>query len=147
MQFAVMKKLPIALAAIILSAAFSARAALQRQTPGGYVLERDSEVRSTEPGPHSGGGRTTAYSFFTKAPGLKLIFRKRALHPGSAIGYHLQTEDEIYYVVSGRGTMTIDGKSFDVSAGDAILTRPGSSHGLKQVGAEDLLILINYEQK
>ncbi len=30
--------------------------------------------------------------------------------------------------------------------GDAILTRPGASHGLKQVGDEDLVILINYEQ-
>ena len=28
----------------------------------------------------------------------------------------------------------------------AVLTRPGSSHGLKQVGNDDLVILINYEQ-
>ena len=42
--------------------------------------------------------------------------------------------------------MTIDGNTFDVGAGDAILTRPGSSHGLKQVGSEDLVIMINYEQ-
>ena len=42
--------------------------------------------------------------------------------------------------------MTIDGKTFDVGPGDAILTRPGSSHGLKQVGSEDLVILINYLQ-
>lgn len=31
-------------------------------------------------------------------------------------------------------------------AGDAILTRPGSSHGLKQTGKEDLVIIINYIQ-
>ena len=43
--------------------------------------------------------------------------------------------------------MTIDGKSFEVGPGAAVLTRPGSSHGLKQTGAEDLVILINYEQK
>jgi mannose-6-phosphate isomerase-like protein (cupin superfamily) len=49
-------------------------------------------------------------------------------------------------VLSGRGRMTIDGKEFDVVPGDAVLTRPGSSHGLKQVGNEDLVILINYEQ-
>ncbi len=30
--------------------------------------------------------------------------------------------------------------------GTAVLTRPGSSHGLKQVGDEDLVILIDYEQ-
>jgi mannose-6-phosphate isomerase-like protein (cupin superfamily) len=42
--------------------------------------------------------------------------------------------------------MTIDGKSFEVRAGDAILTRPGSSHGLKQTGTDDLVIMINYER-
>ena len=110
------------------------------------VVERDTEVRATEPGPHDGGGQTIAYSFFKNAPDLKLVFRKRALKPGSAIGYHEQAEDEIYYVLSGRGVMTLNGKSFDVGAGDAILTRPGSSHGLKQAGADDLVILINYEQ-
>jgi mannose-6-phosphate isomerase-like protein (cupin superfamily) len=115
--------------------------------PGGYILERDSEVAVEEPGTHQGGGRTIGYSFFKTAPNLKLVFRKRALKPGSAIGYHQQKEDEIYYVLSGRGEMTIDGKSFSVSPGDAILTRPGSSHGLKQTGTEDLVIMINYEAR
>ena len=74
------------------------------------------------------------------------MFRKRAFHVGSGIGYHLQTEDEIYYVLSGKGEMTVDDKKFEVTPGTAVLTRPGSSHGLKQVGTEDLVILINYEQ-
>lgn len=49
-------------------------------------------------------------------------------------------------MLSGRGQMTLDGRTVDVGPGTAILTRPGSSHGLKQVGTEDLVILINYEQ-
>jgi mannose-6-phosphate isomerase-like protein (cupin superfamily) len=114
--------------------------------PGGYVLERDKEVAKNEPGTHNGGGETIGYSFFSKTPSLGLVFRKRAFKPGSAIGYHLQREDEIYYVLSGRGMMNVDGKEFEVGPGDAVLTRPGSSHGLKQVGKEDLVILINYEQ-
>ncbi len=117
-----------------------------KMAPGGYVLERDAQVARQEPGTHNGGGQTTGYSFFSKTPKLGLVFRKRAFKPGSAIGYHLQTEDEIYYVLSGRGRMTVDGNAFDVVAGDAVLTRPGSSHGLKQVGNEELVILINYEQ-
>jgi mannose-6-phosphate isomerase-like protein (cupin superfamily) len=118
----------------------------QKPAPGGYVLERDSEIAVTEPGTHNGGGQTVGYSFFKKVPKLALVFRKRALKPGSGIGYHEQKEDEIYYVLSGHGTMTIDDKPFTVGPGDAILTRPGSSHGLKQTGAEDLVIMINYEQ-
>jgi mannose-6-phosphate isomerase-like protein (cupin superfamily) len=118
----------------------------QKPTPGGYVLERDSEIAANEPGTHNGGGQTVGYSFFKKVPKLALVFRKRALKPGSGIGYHEQKEDEIYYVLSGHGRMTIDDKPFDVGPGDAILTRPGSSHGLKQTGGEDLVIMINYEQ-
>jgi mannose-6-phosphate isomerase-like protein (cupin superfamily) len=41
--------------------------------------------------------------------------------------------------------MTLDGKPVEVGPGTAILTRPGSSHGLKQTGTEDLVIMINYE--
>lgn len=129
---------------ILVLVAFTVPAS-SRKAPGGYIVERDDEVAVKEPGTHKGGGETIGYSFFKKAPGLRLVFRKRALQPGSAIGYHLQNEDEIYYVLSGRGVMTIDGKSFEVGPGTAILTRPGSSHGLRQTGPDDLVIMINYE--
>jgi mannose-6-phosphate isomerase-like protein (cupin superfamily) len=114
--------------------------------PGGYIVQHDSEVAANEPGPHKGGGSTVGHSFFSKTPDLRLVFRKRVLEPGSGIGYHVQQEDEIYYVLSGRGVMTLDGKRVDVVPGTAILTRTGSSHGLEQTGAEDLVIIINYEQ-
>jgi mannose-6-phosphate isomerase-like protein (cupin superfamily) len=139
------KSYAVLLAALMFGAGWVGSAA-QKPAPGGYVLERDSEVAANEPGTHNGGGQTIGYSFFKKVPKLALVFRKRALKPGSGIGYHEQKEDEIYYVLSGHGTMTIDDKPFEVGPGDAILTRPGSSHGLKQKGAEDLVIMINYEQ-
>ncbi len=128
---------------VIVSLTMPARSQSSR---GGYVIEHDAEVQAAEPGPHEGGGQTVAYSFFKTTPNLKLVFRKRVLKPGAAIGYHEQKEDEIYYVLSGRGVMTIDGKAFDVTPGSAVLTRPGSSHGLKTSGASDLVILISYEQ-
>jgi mannose-6-phosphate isomerase-like protein (cupin superfamily) len=112
--------------------------------PGGSIIEYDSVVAAREPGPHAGGGETTAYPFFAHVEGLALIFRKRVLHAGSAIGYHRQTEDEIYYVLSGHGEMTLDGVPHEVGPGTAILTRTGSSHGLRQRGSDDLVILINY---
>lgn len=135
-------------AALVGPAAWFARAAQDpttHQASGGYVHERDAQVAKEEPGTHNGGGMTVGYSFFSKVPNLKLVFRKRALKPGSGIGYHEQKEDEIYYVLSGRGEMTMNGKKFEVGPGDAILTRPGASHGLKQIGPEDLVIMINYE--
>jgi mannose-6-phosphate isomerase-like protein (cupin superfamily) len=112
-----------------------------------YILEHERDIAKDEAGTHNGGGNTTGYSFFAKADGLKMTFRKRVLHPGSAIGYHLQKEDEIYYIISGTGEMKINGKTFPVKEGDAILTRPGSSHGLKQTGSSDLTIIIAYQNQ
>jgi mannose-6-phosphate isomerase-like protein (cupin superfamily) len=136
----------VMLSVLVFGCAWARASAVQAPAPKNSIIERDADVAKEEPGTHNGGGQTVGYSFFAKAPGLKLVFRKRALKPGSGIGYHEQKEDEIYYVISGRGMMTLDGKSFEVGPGTAILTRPGSSHGLKQIGTEDLVILINYEQ-
>jgi mannose-6-phosphate isomerase-like protein (cupin superfamily) len=35
----------------------------------------------------------------------------------------------------------------EIGPGTAVLTRPGSSHGLKQTGSEDLVVIIAYEVK
>ena len=110
------------------------------------LIEHDSTVARPQPGPHDGGGTTTAYSFFARAPNLHLVFRKRALHPGAAIGYHRQTEDEIYYILSGAGELTLNGDRSAVGPGTAILTRTGGSHGLRQVGSADLVLIIAYQQ-
>ena len=140
-----MKTITSILAGILIGAAAVAFA--QHAAKGGYIIERDAEVAKTEPGTHNGGGQTVGYSFFAKAPKMPFVFRKRAMKPGSGIGYHEQKEDEVYYVLSGKGVMTLDDKPVDVGPGTAILTRPGSSHGLKQVGNEDLVLLIAYEVK
>ncbi len=66
----------------------------------GFVLEHDAEVAKRGKGPHDGGGESTGYNFFDQAAGYKQVFRKRVLHPGAAIGYHLQKEDEVYYIAA-----------------------------------------------
>jgi mannose-6-phosphate isomerase-like protein (cupin superfamily) len=141
-----MRRLAYTLMSMLAGAALHA-AATQKPAPGGYLVEHDADVAVTEPGTHHGGGQTIGYSFFKTVPNLKLVFRKRALKPGSGIGLHQQDEDEIYYVLSGKGIMTLDGKTVDVTPGTAVLTRTGSSHSLKQTGDDDLVILINYQVK
>jgi mannose-6-phosphate isomerase-like protein (cupin superfamily) len=118
-----------------------------RQSQQGYILEHEQDLAKDQPPPHNGTGMSTAYSFFTKAPDLKLTFRKRVLKKGAAIGYHPQKDDEIYYVVSGTGMMRMNNDSFSVKSGDGVLTRPGNTHGLRQTGNEDLVIIINYLTK
>ncbi|MCW5579917.1 MAG: cupin domain-containing protein [Luteimonas sp.] len=112
-------------------------------SPSVVVQERDIAV--AQPGPHEGEGTTTAYPFFADATGFDLVFRKRALHPGASIGAHVNDKDEIYYVLSGRGELVLNGAAREVGPGDAVLTRSGDSHALRQVGDEDLVIFIVFD--
>jgi mannose-6-phosphate isomerase-like protein (cupin superfamily) len=54
--------------------------------------------------------------------------------------YHRLTE-EIYYIVQGAGTMTIDGHKREVAAGDAIAIPPGAVHQILNSGRELLSFL------
>ena len=144
-----MKRILIGFSLVLAFCSGAAIAISVAQTPGGagYLVQRDDEVAKNEPGPHDGGGPSTGYVFFEKAPDLKFSFRKRVLHKGAAIGYHLQKTDEVYYITGGQGVMTINGKPFDVKPGDAVLTRGGSSHGLVQKGVADLTIVITFQKE
>lgn len=113
-------------------------------SPSTVVNARD--IATPQPGPHGGAGRTTASPFFAEATGLPLVFRQRALHKGATIGDHVNDKDEIYYVLSGRGELMLNGDVRDVGPGDAILTRNGDRHGLRQSGDEDLVILIVFDE-
>ncbi|KQN38543.1 cupin [Pedobacter sp. Leaf41] len=140
-----MKNKVFILLTLLIAIAFGAKG--QSNDTSKYILQNDIEVAKKEPGTHKGGGETIGYNFFGDAKNLKTAFRKRILKPGSSIGYHLHKEDEIYYVISGNGTMQMNGKTFPIKPGDAILTRPGSSHGIKPNDDNDLTILIVYEKK
>ncbi|HSZ28535.1 MAG TPA: cupin domain-containing protein [Pseudonocardiaceae bacterium] len=59
--------------------------------------------------------------------------------PGGVSGEHLHTRtEEIYFILSGRGQITLDGRPYQVRAGDVILTSVGTRHGLRNTGTEGL---------
>ena len=126
------------------SAAVAAPSPVAQPMPSTSRVVQERELARTQPGPHGGPGETTAYPFFADAPGLAFVLRKRVLHKGAGIGLHLHDKDEIYYIVSGRGLYALDGKQYAVGPGHALLTRPGSTHALQQVGEEDLVVLLAY---
>ena len=62
---------------------------------------------------------------------------------GGASGEHLHTRTEqLDYIVSGSGVMTIGGQEHLVTAGDVILTGLGTRHGIRNVGAGELIWLV-----
>jgi quercetin dioxygenase-like cupin family protein len=133
------------LGALLITGALAASAPASGQRIDSYV-EREADIATPQPGPHSGEGSTTAYPFFEDAEGFDIVFRKRALHPGASIGEHSNDKDEIYYVLSGQGELMLDGEYREVGPGDAILTRSGSRHGLRQRGPTDLVILVVFRR-
>lgn len=113
--------------------------------PAGPVFIRyDEQVERDEAGPHEGGGHTTANRYFDEVPDPGLIFRRRALHDGAAIGVHALGHDEVYYVLSGRGELTVNELKAEVMPGAAIYLRLGAQVGLRQLGEDDLVIIIAY---
>jgi mannose-6-phosphate isomerase-like protein (cupin superfamily) len=141
-----MKTLLILFTFLIAMMALSSYNIVQFPMAEGYVFERDADIAKKGPSPHNGKGSSVGYAFFEKVSDYKFSFRKRVLHRGSSIGYHKQQEDEVYYIISGTGQMTINEELMAVKPGDAILTRTGSSHGLEQTGKEDLVVIITYEK-
>ena len=130
--------------AALVAAALAAQPGSPKAAPSPSLIENEATLAVRQPGPHAGGGDTTAFPFFSSAAEFKTAFRKRVLHAGSAIGYHRQEVDEIYYVLSGTGEYTLNGVTREVGPGTAMLTRPGDSHGLRAKGG-DLAIIITYQ--
>jgi mannose-6-phosphate isomerase-like protein (cupin superfamily) len=66
------------------------------------------------------------------------------LPAGADIGVHTHAADnqEVYVVISGRGLMHLDGEWFEVQSGHVIVNRAGGTHGLKNIGDEELRLVV-----
>ncbi len=54
--------------------------------------------------------------------------------------YHEKSE-EIYFILKGKGIINIDGIEKEVEKGDVILIPPKSTHKIRRVGEEELVII------
>ncbi len=67
------------------------------------------------------------------------LMAKITLPPGASIGLHEhKEEEELFYIVKGRGLVTDEGKTREVGPGDAIMTGGGNNHAIENVGSEEL---------
>lgn len=61
----------------------------------------------------------------------------------SSIGYHRhEAHEEIYYVLSGKGRVTIEGETAEISPGDGIACRVGEAHGFYNHSPADLELMV-----
>jgi mannose-6-phosphate isomerase-like protein (cupin superfamily) len=68
---------------------------------------------------------------------------EEVLPVGAAVGrhHHLLTE-EVYYILSGRGRMTVGAQVREVETGDAVFIPRGQTHTLENTGTEPMTILL-----
>jgi mannose-6-phosphate isomerase-like protein (cupin superfamily) len=113
--------------------------------PAPMVVIDEADTRRDGPAPHGEIGQSTAWRISDAVPAPRSFeFRKRALHVGSAIGVHLIDHDEIYYVVSGTGTVHSDGEERPLKPGMAAWLYKGANVGIRQTGDEPLVLIIAY---
>jgi len=63
------------------------------------------------------------------------------LAPGTISTLHLLKTSEVYYILSGRGRMEIDGESREVGIGDMVYIPPGGRQRIEALGEAELAFL------
>lgn len=68
---------------------------------------------------------------------------EETLPPGRAVTpHHHQELEEIYYILSGRGVMSVGDEQREVGAGDAVYVPRGYRHTLENTGDEPIRLLV-----
>jgi mannose-6-phosphate isomerase-like protein (cupin superfamily) len=89
--------------------------------------------------------RDTYYLIERKnGPSLRLSCGHTTVYPtGSTTGHAHDDMEEIYYFISGEGTMVVGEDEFPVKAGDALYVPPGAWHTTYQKGIMPLVFVWN----
>jgi mannose-6-phosphate isomerase-like protein (cupin superfamily) len=114
--------------------------------PATFWRETDSTDLRAQAAIHEGEGTILRKLFFREQSQLPVRFDVWELPPGATEGSHIHGGDgaleEIYYFLSGQGTMTVEGETVAVAPGDAVLVPPGVDHGLANTGSEPLRLVL-----
>jgi len=71
------------------------------------------------------------------------FMHETTLLPRASIGLHShEGNEELYYVLEGKGLMTVNEESVEMNPGDVCLTKSGSSHSFKNIGEGELRIIV-----
>ena len=74
--------------------------------------------------------------------GKARLCAKITINPGCSIGLHEHVnEEEIFYIIKGKGTLDDNGVTREVAQGDSVLTGGGATHSIENTGGETLEML------
>jgi len=108
------------------------------------ILIRPEDVPlETGEGYHGGTGPFTRKTLFEDIVGSTVKYARDIVIPaGTVIASHSHAhEEEIFYFISGTGSVIVDGEKQKVTSGCIVLTLPGGVHGVTNDGDIDLRFL------
>ncbi len=88
------------------------------------------------------GGARRLPTRLCNAAAAPLHFSWYEVAPGDRCGRHVHAgKTETWLIVQGEGVVVVDGAEFPVGPGDALVTRPGQPHELRNTGAAALVFV------
>jgi quercetin dioxygenase-like cupin family protein len=78
---------------------------------------------------------------FDAAQGADMVMGVARLKAGEHLALHRHAQPETYFVLAGRGVVTIDGVARKVDAGTLVFIPGDAEHGIRNDGAEELQFL------
>ncbi len=70
------------------------------------------------------------------------MFASVKIPVGASLGVHQHVDNnETYYLIQGTGKYTDNGEVYTVKAGDTTFCADGDTHGIENIGDEDLIFI------
>ena len=109
------------------------------------VIKSSEHIYEEKPAPFGGTG-TVKFKRIINTPeelyGKGRVFSVATLEKGGEFGIHQHSgEEEFYCILSGKGEYYDNGTYVEVEAGDTTVCKSGESHGIKNIGDEELVYL------
>jgi mannose-6-phosphate isomerase-like protein (cupin superfamily) len=111
-----------------------------------YYKQTDSSNVFQIPAYHDGDGTFDVCQLFENKFEMPIKAAIWELKPGGGEGMHRHGDDgeleEFYYFLEGEAIMYVEGEKISVKAGDSILVPHGVDHGFKNIGSNNLKVLV-----
>jgi len=111
-----------------------------------YYKQTDSSNVFQIPAYHDGDGTFDVCQLFENKFEMPIKAAIWELKPGAGEGMHRHGDDgeleEFYYFLEGEAIMYVEGEKISVKAGDSILVPHGVDHGFKNIGSNNLKVLV-----
>jgi quercetin dioxygenase-like cupin family protein len=69
------------------------------------------------------------------------------IYPGGSVPVHSHEQEEVYYIASGAGSITVNEETRSVQTGDCIYITPQSTHMLTNTSTDNMIMMFCYAPK